>query len=731
MTEIKKKSHIKIVVIFVITSSCLMINYLALSKLIESEQIRFENLSQKLQNEIKNELESNTRVLAMVKFGISQNPDFNRSDFNLLTQVHLSYMNSLQAIQWIPKVSKDEKSIFEETAQQDGFPEFKIRDHLSYTDDKTHDLYPIYFLEPYVKNELTLGLNLASIPDMMQTMFRSAQTGKTLVVSEWNISDISPRDHHEFTLFTPVYHRNQHGYEPPGVHRIKGFLSTVHKTDRLIKQAISRTDTTGLNLLLTELNQSNHSKTLYKVQSDAIPTWIKFESNELMKVGSRDWELKIIANNRFWSETNWTETILLIMFGCLFVTSAGVLMIYLLNDAARTKKLVEIRTRNYKRAKQQAELALESRSLFLANMSHEIRTPLNSIIGYTELLAEDETHPEKKNQLEMIKESGEGLLCIINDILDLSKLESGKLTFNETLIPLKSFLEHTVNMYQDLAKRKHNTLELFLAEDLKENYLGDPNRLRQILINLIGNAIKFTSSGQVRLSVSGHAQGVSFEISDTGIGIDSESLPKIFDHFTQADNSGRTQFGGTGLGLAIVKMLVSQWNGSISVRSEPEKGTTFSLIIPLTPTEDKPVQVPKEAHPLHAALDPTKALSVLVCEDNQMNIQLVRTRLTKSGFKVDIAENGQIGFEKFITGSYDFILMDIRMPVMDGVTATLKIRSYEKEHQLDPIPIIAQTANVMKEDIQTYLAAGMNTHIAKPIIFKKLCQAIENMKKAG
>ena len=619
----------------------------------------------------------------------------------------------------------------EETAQKDGFPEFKIRDHLSHTKSENQDLYPIYFLEPYVKNEHTFGLNLASIPDMIQTMIRSAQTGKTLVVSEWNVSDTLPRNHYEFTLFTPVYHRNQQGYEPPGVHRIKGFLSTVHKTDRLMKQAISRTDTTGLNLSMTEKRETNQLKTLYKIESDTIPTWINFETIEPIKVGGRAWELKIIANSRFWSETNWIETILLIIFGCLFVILSGILVIYLLNDAARTKNLVEIRTRKYKSAKQQAELALESRSLFLANMSHEIRTPLNSIIGYTELLAEDETQPERKNQLEMIKESGEGLLCIINDILDLSKLESGKLTFNETLIPLKTFLEHTVNMYQDLAKRKHNTLELFLAKDLKENYLGDPNRLRQILINLIGNAIKFTSSGQVKLSVSGHAQGVRFEISDTGIGIDSESLPKIFDHFTQADNSGRTQFGGTGLGLAIVKMLVSQWHGSISVQSEPEKGTTFSLMIPLTPTREEPVQEPKEAIPLQAALDSTKALSVLVCEDNQINIQLIRTRLTKSGFKVDIAENGLIGFEKFKTGTYDFILMDIRMPVMDGVTATLKIRSYEKKHQLDPIPIIAQTANVMKEDIQTYLAAGMNTHIAKPIIFKKLCQAIENMKKAG
>lgn len=726
MTTRRVFSLTNILVISVILMACLTISFVTISKLIESERVRFNNLSQKLQNAIKNELESNARVLAMVKFGISQNPKFNRFDFHLLTQVHLSYMPSLKAIKWIPKVSHNDRELFENQAQNDGFPDFKISRKEINQGSNLGDYFPVYFLEPYVKNEASLGIDLASMPGMMATMTKAANTGKTLATPEIKFLTIS-NDSYGFSLFTPIYYRNSQGYEPPGFHRIKGFLSTDHKIDRLMGQAISRSDATGLNMSIIDFSIESDPQLLFEAESLSTPAWIKFVAEDIIKVGGRSWKLLIVANKEFWARTNWIETILLILFGCLFVISAGMLVIYLINDTVRTKKLVEIRTRKYKSAKHQAEMALESRSIFLANMSHEIRTPLNSIIGYTELLVEDESNSEKKNQLENIKEAGEGLLCIINDILDLSKLESGKLTFNESTIPIRHFLSHTISMYQDLAKRKNNSLNLFISNELRSNYLGDPNRLRQILINLIGNAIKFTENGQVNLRALPHDEGISFEISDTGIGIDSGSLPKIFEHFTQADNSSRNQLGGTGLGLSIVKMLVNQWKGRIDVQSEPEMGTLFTLMIPLIPAADQEDVGPVKTPVVSRQPDSSKPLKVLVCEDNQMNIQLIRTRLSKSGFIVDIAENGLIGFEKFKNESYDFILMDIRMPVMDGVTATLKIRAYEKTNNLRQTPIIAQTANVMKEDIETYIAAGMNSHVAKPILYKQLCKAIESI----
>ena len=367
------------------------------------------------------------------------------------------------------------------------------------------------------------------------------------------------------------------------------------------------------------------------------------------------------------------------------------------------------------KAKEIAEESLKDKNDFLNNLSHEIRTPLNAIIGFVDLLLESKLSTEQRDQLNTVKNSGKTLLYLVNDVLDFAKLESNKLSLEEIPFNLHKRLNEVIKLLKVKADEKNISLDLDINQNTPKYVLGDPVRVMQILLNLIGNSIKFTNEGFVILSVKQISETkettkISFEIKDTGIGIASNKINKIFDVFTQAKKDTARIHGGTGLGLAIVKKLVTLFNGSINVTSKYGKGSTFTVTIPFK--KDVKNKIDNNNNQSIIEYKPLK-LKVLLVEDNKTNQLLAKTRLERWECTVDVADNGIEGVKKAQQSLYDIILMDIQMPLMDGFEATRIIKN-EISERVSKTPVIAMTAFTSNDDFKKAVKAGVNDYVFKP-----------------
>lgn len=367
-------------------------------------------------------------------------------------------------------------------------------------------------------------------------------------------------------------------------------------------------------------------------------------------------------------------------------------------------------------AKLDAEKTARVKDTFLANMSHEIRTPISAIIGFTDLLIEKELTGEKNEYVNSIKLASENLLVIVNDILDFSKIEAGKLTLKSTSFNLKDLMDSLEKVLKPQARIKHIDLLFNIDKDVPDWVKGDPVRLHQILLNLIGNALKFTNEGWVKVMVSCKEKNddevyLSFRIADTGIGIPKEEIAVIFESFTQVNTDPTREYGGTGLGLTIVKRLIDLQNGHIEVQSKVDKGTifTFELMFKTVPEKNRDV---KAALPAMVEETSLNGKRVLLVEDNTMIQVLARKHLESWNIQVDVVNNGSLALEKIKKRDYDLILMDIRMPELNGFETTKKIRA--KSDPVSKIPIIAMTAHAFEREKEKCLAIGMNDYISKP-----------------
>lgn len=394
------------------------------------------------------------------------------------------------------------------------------------------------------------------------------------------------------------------------------------------------------------------------------------------------------------------------------VLAGGVILFwFIINIIRKQITLIKNLNASEKMVKETARI----KENFMANMSHEIRTPMNAILGFTYLLQKKNLDSESREYIDTIHRSGENLLTIINDVLDLSKIESGMMRIEETTFGLRELLHSIEIMFRPKVHEKGLSLNVSVDESVPEMLIGDATRLTQILINLIGNALKFTTKGSISIKIENNGlteTGIKLGIAvaDTGIGIEKEKQKTIFNRFQQADDSITRNFGGTGLGLSIVKELVELQNGTIEVKSSPDMGTAFQLMIPYRISSEHPSYTTENTphNKLNHNFGHTR---ILVVEDNEINQKLVKHLFTQWGLEYDLAQNGLEAIGKLESRNYSLILMDIQMPIMDGYTATQMIRNKLGSN----IPIIAMTAHALAGEREKCIGYGMNDYISKPL----------------
>lgn len=384
-------------------------------------------------------------------------------------------------------------------------------------------------------------------------------------------------------------------------------------------------------------------------------------------------------------------------------------------------------------ARDEAMAASSAKSTFLSVMSHEIRTPLNGVLGMTQAMSRDATDAQQISRLDIIRHSGEALLAILNDLLDLSRIEAGKVTLEAIPFDMAEVLGGAYSAFTALANKKGISFNLDM-EAARGRFVGDPTRIRQIVYNLISNALKFTESGRVVVKAAALAQELEIVVTDSGVGIPADKLSEIFSEFRQADATISRRFGGTGLGLSIARNLASLMGGSITVESKPGEGSSFTVRLSVARTDEVASKGQILDQQTTPALAPD-AVRVLAAEDNHVNQLVLRTLLEQFGISATLVENGAAALDAWQKDPWDVILMDIQMPVMNGIEATRRIREQERLSGRTPTPIIALTANSMTHQLDEYRAAGISGVIPKPIeaavLVEALLAAIEGERPAS
>ncbi|TGL44625.1 ATP-binding protein [Leptospira perdikensis] len=663
---------------------------------------------------ITNQLSENIRVVKALGSFISLVGNLNRNYFDEFSKEIMEESDSVTALSWNSYLRHSSRPASEVELKLD-YPDsigISIREDKKMLPSPVNKEYVyIKYIYPYDENHLAVGYNLFSDPTRKEALLLA--TEKQGIEMTGKISLIQNRENNSgFLILYPVKRLNGES----------GFATAIIRIATIVDNTLVGNDQHDLCIKIEEVNKSSNMNIFSKECSNMEEKiFSDFSYEHQITIGSHILNIKTTATKEYFQKNLTNASRFLLIISSLLTGLLGILLLIIMGKEKSIQNIVEKRTF-------ELEKANSVKSEFLANMSHEIRTPMNGVLGMLTLLEQTPIDLEQKDYVDNAKKSVLSLLTIINDVLDVAKLENKKLEMIPRPTNVNKLCKDLIQLFSTDAQKKNLKFDVNVS-DLDPNLyiLVDENRLRQILINLIGNALKFTFTGTLSLEVrfSVDKRDIVFQVKDTGIGISEENIPKLFNRFVQLEDSRTKKFEGSGLGLYISKQLVNLMGGEIEVKSVLNVGSTFQFTIPYQKTDQKEMLLDNMNPKL---IGDDKKFHILIVEDNLLNQKFIVKVCQKENIKVNVASNGLEAIHLLdeslgrVDDRFDMILMDIQMPVLDGMEATKLIRKRADSYR--DIPIIAITANSMDSQLNEYLENGMNGCVKKPIILAELMSTI-------
>ena len=700
-----------------------------------------------IENGIYRQISGSIEQLSLLATFIQQNNQPSRQEFHAFVNALTQSSNTLTAMSWNPLITQSQKQHHEDELTQLYQKELTIRGNPLAIND---DIVYVKLISPEQSNSKAIGFNVYSHPSRKKTL------ENTMVNYQPQATPIiqlvqSFKDTPSFLLFFPVFEQLNQSKKLQDK-KLIGFATGVFMANEIIANALNSTQNKLFNYEVFEHNkaQSFISNTH---QNNITTADISKHFSHTFNVAGQTWYIHLRANEQYLDQQQHQEFLRFFLLLVVITTTIIASLLLMHNRQLQLNNLVEKRTKSLKSAMHHANDANKAKSQFLANMSHEIRTPMNSVIGFAQLAKVSGDIEEIKSYLQHIDISSDLLLHIVNNILDISKIESEKLLLTDEAFNMNSVLNRIYSLFEAEASHKDLSWHLYDNIPVNFNFIGDQTRIEQILMNLCGNAMKFTSSGGISITanlvnITENKGDISIAVIDSGIGISDAQRDTLFNPFTQADTSTSRDYGGTGLGLTIAKKLSQLMAGDIQIEDNQAGGSTFifTCTLPLTSTMPKAITIenstfqqiarPHEnsllsntivAKELDISNNTLTHLRVLVAEDNRINQKLIKTILTKLGIDAVIVDNGQLAIDHLKKERVDVVLMDCQMPVLDGYQATQQLRLMP---QYINLPIFALTADVDTRSKDKAMALGFNKHLSKPINLEVLTAALLEVSNA-
>jgi len=723
----QRKARITILssVIILFTVTVLITQFFVTKLSIDSQKLVIKE-TKIIENGIHRQINGGINQLRDLAIFIQNTPSVNKESFH--KHVSSIYENSpaIKAMSWNPIISQQQKLSHENGLMQIHSNNASIKGKPLLINDP---IIYVKFISPEKGNEKAIGFNVYSNPSRKQTLksaIESYQPKATPIIQLVQSDKKEPA----FLLFYPVF--EQYNDEKNiNNKRLKGFATAVFLAEKMLINAFTKQQQKLFYYEVFEQGKQQWFLTNTEHTESAALTLLDDSEHftDTFSVAGQKWNFNLLVNKEFLVHKQIKEFLVLYIFLVVIVITIITSLLMMNNRQLALDNLVNQRTESLKIAVQDANHANKAKSQFLANMSHEIRTPMNSVVGFARLAQDSTDVKEIKSFLDKISISSDLLLHIVNDILDISKIESSKLILNKDVFDLHIVLKRIYSIFEVQASVKN--LSWHLNDNLPEQMFinGDQTRIEQILMNLCGNAMKFTQHGSVTLTAEllnqfDNKSHIKIQVKDTGIGILEKNIANLFDPFTQADASTSRDFGGTGLGLTISKKLSQLMAGDIKISSVKGQGSIFTFTCHLSIANPPSTQITSKIKRVKMCQENMSKLKVLVAEDNRINQILIDTILKKLGIDATIVENGQLAIDHIKQEHVDVVLMDCQMPVLDGYQATKIIRSFP---EFSNLAIFALTADVDTRSKERAMSIGFDKHLAKPIDVVELTESLQSV----